>query len=327
MNPTKKNFILIGKLYTPQSEKSHKTQNAIVIEDGKITSISPVSECQPHKSSNFKVINIPESSIILPGFIDAHMHPVLAGLQMHGCEIGDCENVEEIQSAIAAFIKKNPKVEWVFCSGYKNTQFPNEKLHRKFLDEISTTLPISVIRFDGHAYFVNSKVLELAKNSKPPTNSQNGFIEKDDSGEPTGVFQESAMDIIRNLFPPNPPEMLKESLLLGLQEMVKSGITSFNDAAVKPYLFPVYKEVYSTNIDTLPRCSLSLLWDSKLEKYLSQPDKKIDLHEYSEIPKNEKIRINTVKIFVDGVIEAETALVEKPYMNFREESKCTKYGV
>jgi len=61
--------------------------------------------------------------------------------------------------------------------------------------------------------------------------------------------------------------------------MIRSGITGFNDSATKPYLYPVYKKVYTEKPDTLPRCSLSIFWSKEFDAELKcEKNKEKPLH-------------------------------------------------
>jgi len=183
------------------------------------------------------------------------------------------------------------------------------------------------MRFDGHAYICNTKALELANITSDSQNPVNGIIEKDAKGDPIGVLEESAMDLIRAQFPQRKSEDLKKGLETAFNLMLKEGITGFNDASVKPYMYSTYKEVYSNSTRNYPRASLSIHGDKELQNLIDkqQDDKNkiIRLSELVGVPETERLKVNSVKFFVDGVLRAQTALLEQPYL----QNEKVHYGI
>jgi len=169
------------------------------------------------------------------------------------------------------------------------------------------------MRFDGHAYLVNTKALEIANITVNTENPSHGIIEKDNNGEITGVLEESAMNFIRAIFPRRKSEDLIAGIETAFKLMLEEGITGFNDASVKPYMYPIYKEIYSRSTGNYPRGSLSIHWDQELQNLISK-QKRINLPELVGIPETERLRVNSVKFFVDGVLRAQTALLEQSYL-------------
>ena len=103
----------------------------------------------------------------------------------------------------------------------------------------------------GHALFANQKAMDLAGVSRETPDPRGGRILRDGVGDPTGVFEERAMDLItdayQNFVQTMTPESRKEEWLLGIQaaqeECLRKGITSFQDAGTKYQELDWYKEL------------------------------------------------------------------------------------
>ncbi len=143
-----------------------------------------------------------EDWILLPGFQDSHMHPIIGGLQEVGCKLDDCKDLQEVTVRIAQYTDKFPELEWIFCSGYQDFQFPNRKPHLKYFQGMFSDKPLSIMRFDCHSYLVNEVALKKGNYSPNTPTPDGGIIEIDDDGNLSGVFHEKAMGLIRKLFPP-----------------------------------------------------------------------------------------------------------------------------
>jgi len=235
-----------------------------------------------------------------------------------------CKTIQEIQQKIQDYITStnNKNAEWIFANGYTDNQFPQSQPHRRYLDEICPDKPLSIMRFDGHAYLVNTKALEIANITSSTVNPSDGIIEKDAHGEITGVLEESAMNFMRAKFPTRKSEDLIAGIETAFKLMLEEGITGFNDASVKPYMYSIYKEIYSRTAGNYPRGSLSIHWDKEFQDLIDK-QKRINLPELVGIPETERLRVNSVKFFVDGVLRSQTALLEQPYLM----SEKIHYGI
>jgi len=254
------------------------------------------------------------------------MHPLAGGLQLLQCPLEICSSLQQIQNKLRDHISLQNHSEWIFASGYIDPQFPNGQAHKKYLDEVCPDKPLAMMRFDCHAYLVNTKALEKAGITKDTPNHPTGIIEKDAEGELTGVLHEGAMDLIKAILPKRKPEEFKEGFDIATNLMLKEGITGCMDASVKSYRFKAYSEIYSQADEKLPRTSLSLYWGEDLQKRIDEAEDKnnISLAKLSGIPELERLRIRTVKFFLDGVLESQTALLEEPYLGI---DKVVYHGI
>jgi predicted amidohydrolase YtcJ len=110
-------------------------------------------------------------------------------------------------------------------------------MHRSILDSVSP---------DGHSTFANSKAIQIAGITAITPNPPGGIIERDEKGEPTGMFRESAAGLVRGggSQAPLSPDDSAKALTWALRKMLSCGITSFTDAVIDESSIQIYAETY-----------------------------------------------------------------------------------
>ena len=92
--------------------------------------------------------------------------------------------------------------------------------------------PVFLQNRDGHGAWVNSKALELAGIDKDAADPSDGRIERDDRGDPVGMLQEGAMQLVARLLPPVTDADRYHGLLAGQDYLLSLGVTGWQDAIV-----------------------------------------------------------------------------------------------
>lgn len=291
-------------IYNP--ETSGQIANNVLVGQGKFLAIGTEEEIKS-KYDISSVVDL-ENKLIMPSFHDNHMHPIEGGIETIECYLGDVETKKDLIDTIKKCDKRLPKTEtWIRGSGWSIYGALGSFIHKSFLDNLNLKHPVAFSSADGHSYWVDSKALELAKIKEDSIDPPFGKFGRDENGHLNGVLYESAIDIVEDVMPRRPPEKLKTALLKSIQFMHSFGITSFKDASVTDDTIVIYKELAAQN---------KLKVDIELS-ILSDNSKEIDQLEHYKVLRsfysNEKLKINTVKIYLDGVIEDKTAALLRPY--------------
>ncbi|MFH1051454.1 MAG: amidohydrolase [bacterium] len=241
-----------------------------------------------------------ENAFALPGFSDSHGHIAALGSKLNGLDFLDCLSSEEcIEKAL-----KNPKQkgDWIVGFGWNHElwnikEFPNNKI----LDKYFIKTPVCLTRIDGHAVWINSSALKAAKIDKFTPNPEGGIIEKDKSGNPTGILHDNAIDLVKDLIPKYTDSQLKENIQTALKELVRNGITSVHDMDVRPELLSIYRTFASKK--ELPLRIYTFVSGYKYEwlKHNIEP-------EY-----NDFFNIIGVKFYADGSLGSRTAAMLEDY--------------
>ncbi|MBW2540829.1 MAG: amidohydrolase [Deltaproteobacteria bacterium] len=252
--------------------------------------------------------------MLLPGFQDAHLHPLWAGIEQLHCMLYGLETEEAYVREVAKYAASHPEESWIRGAGWDMAVFPGGIPNRHALDAVVSDRPVFLSSQDGHTAWVNSKALEVAGITRETPDPPRGRIDRDKDGEPIGSLQESAIELVGKLVPPMSPEQARHGLKIAVKQLNALGVTSMLEASVPLGdaqgfdMLDVYRDV-DRGGELTARTVLSLTWDPE------KGDEQIQdfvraRREYSQ----GRVRAHTVKVFQDGVIEAKTAAVLEPYV-------------
>ncbi|MFQ6059566.1 MAG: amidohydrolase, partial [Anaerolineae bacterium] len=221
-----------GKIITVDARDS--IAQAVAVKDGLIQAVGDDEAIRALVGERTKVIDL-GGKAVTPGLIDAHNHFQVMGL-MHGFYVPflppEVRTVEELQAKLAEVAAQTPEGEWI--QGYfmvvKEGRLPN----RHDLDPVSPNHPVWIMQQGGHYGSANSLALQIAGVTADTPDPVGGVIERDESGEPTGVFyNHRAMDVLRRAAPRYTPEMVHDNILSTQPLFAACGVTSFQDNNVR----------------------------------------------------------------------------------------------
>ncbi|MFX1512066.1 MAG: amidohydrolase, partial [Promethearchaeota archaeon] len=159
--------------------------------------------------------------------------------------------------------------------------------------------PVVLKRACRHLYVVNSKALEMVGITADTPDPEGGSIDRDDSGKPTGVLREKAIDLVDPYIKIKDKEARKKIIELGLQECLSVGLTTVQTNDIKAW--QIYSELEDEG--KLPiRVSLVPMHDEINEEHFPLPQTKKGL-----------LQIDRVKLLADGGLGGHTAALREPY--------------
>ncbi|MER7762430.1 amidohydrolase [Streptomyces sp. NPDC097619] len=254
-----------------------------------------------------------DGRLLIPGFQDAHVHPVGAGVELGQCDLGGTVDAAECLARIRRWADAHPDRAWITGGGWSMEAFPGGTPSRRLLDTVVPDRPVYLVNRDHHGAWVNSLALEMAGVTRRTPDPADGRIERDGDGDPSGVLQEGAMALVARHVP---PITLDEQLtgLLRAQEILHAhGITAWQDALLGEHAStadpaPAYRRAALDGLLTA-RVRGALWWDR--EAGLEQLDRLIERRETFTVG---RIRAGTVKIMQDGIAENGTAALLGPYL-------------
>ena len=277
----------------------------VAIEGNKIKGIFKAEDLDGIKGPMTKVIDYGDK-LIMPGFIDSHMH---AGYlidqrdQTFCVDIAGAKTLEGLLEMMAGFAEKYPGNKVVFAKGLEVSFFGSAiKPAAKDLDKYFPDKPAIITSRDGYTYFANTKALEAAGLTKDTPDPKNA-IEKDGNGEPTGVIQSEMTDPLKELLIRAPEERVPALISL-LHEMNSYGLTSIGDlyvyGLVKPY--PVYK-MAEDNLTVRIHFYPSLVNDFSPES----------VEEFKREFNSPFLKFSGFKDYCDGTMRKRTIWMLEPY--------------
>ncbi len=280
---------------------------ALAIRDGRIVVAGTEAEARAAAGPATRLVNL-GGRAVLPAFHDAHVHPVSAGVELGQCNLNDLDTAEAVLAMVGSCVEAQRGQPWLVGGGFVLTAFPGGAPDRQSLDRVTGSQPAALSSSDGHTLWVNSAALRAAGITRATADPPAGRIERDARGEPTGVLRESASTLVTRLVPPTTAAEYEAGLLRALAAMNRVGIVSFQEASAREGMVAAYRAVARAGKLTA-RARLSLYADP--ERDASQVDSFVALRQSVVEP---GLSAAAVKIFVDGVIEAETAALLAPYL-------------
>lgn len=299
-----------GHIYTMNPK--HEWAESIAIREGRLIYIGKDAAVQKYIGPNTEVQEL-SNRFVMPSFIDSHVHPAAAGVQMEQLYLGDMKTKEEILAAVKEYAKSHPKASWILGNRWQLPVFPNANPRKEWLDEIVPDRPVLLDSADGHSTWVNSRTLEVAGVNKDTPDPPNGRIERNEKGEPSGTFREAASRLVRKFTPQPSTEERLAGLKKAIQTMNQLGITGFQDANARPESLEAYRTADEEGTLTV-RASLAQYADPKLPV-----DQIEQIQKRREEFHGKHYRAETVKIYADGVIEANTAALLQPYLDEKKD--------
>ncbi|MEO8208772.1 MAG: amidohydrolase [Chloroflexota bacterium] len=258
---------------------------------------------------------------VLPGFTDAHTHPVSGGLRHIQCDLDRFSTERELLLAIGRYAEAHPERAWIAGDGWSMETFPGGIARREPLDRVVPDRPVILYSRDGHGAWVNSQALELAGIDKTTADPPNGRIERDPDGTPIGMLQEAATGLVGDLVPLHTASELETAILSAQSELHAMGIVGWQDANVDPPMLDAYRAVGRRGL--LSARVVAALGSDDLVAF-GGVDGMTDVRNTvagearaagTEAPGSGRLTASAVKFFVDGVIENLTAALVSPYLD------------
>jgi len=295
-----------GAVYTLDAARSWA--EAVAVRDGRIVFVGPATGEKTYRGPSTRVVDL-AGKMLLPGFHDAHVHPVTGGMALSQCDLNGLKTRQEVFEAIRAYAAAHPKEKWILGRGWDLPLFPNANPTRRDLDAFVSDRPARLASADGHSSWVNSKALEIAGITRATPDPPNGRIERDAAGEPSGTLRESASRLISRHIPEPTAEQYAEGLRRGLEMANRFGITSLIEARAEDPILAAYRAAERGGWLT-SRVVASLQVDPA-----RGPAQVPELVRKRSADSGGRLRAIAAKIYADGVIESETAALLEPYLD------------
>jgi predicted amidohydrolase YtcJ len=241
---------------------------------------------------------------VLPGFNDAHSHPVESGVEHLRKVACDKDSLEQIKTQLHERAKNTPPGEWVLGFLYDDGKTPRP-INRHDLDDAVGDHPVLVQHRGGHTAFVNSRALELAKITDQTLAPPGGRFEHDPEGHLTGFVGDAGMQVFLNLIPQtNTREDYRQGAALISKRFTSKGITSACDADASPEDVQGYQDARDVGELTMRMyCHVSA---KSLDRFMAA-----GIHTGFG---DEWVRVGAVKQYADGSISERTAWLSQPYI-------------
>jgi predicted amidohydrolase YtcJ len=289
---------------------------AVAVRAGRIAAAGDADDIRTLAGPKTRVVDL-AGGMLIPGFTDAHAHPVQGGLEATRCDLSELgDDRTAYLDAIRSYADAHPEADWITGGGWGMPAFEGGTPRAADLDALVPDRPVFLPNRDHHGAWVNSRALALAGVDATTPDPADGRIERDRDGRPTGTLHEGAMDLVGRLLPEPTYDDWMTALLDAQQCLHSLGITGWQDAIVGEYanitdIGDVYLDAARAGRLTA-RVTGALWWDrgrgaEQIPDLLARRDRW----------RAGRFRITSVKIMQDGVAENFTAGMLEPYLDGR----------
>ena len=288
---------------------------AVAITGKRISYVGDDAGAASFIGTNTRIVEL-GGKMLMPGFQDAHVHPVDSGMTFNQCAVFDLPKLEELLAAIETCVEDRPDAEWIVGAGwYVSTFAPSGLPPKSLLDAIAPDTPITLLSNGAHSVWANSAAIESAGITAETKDPKGGRIDRDPvTGEPSGSFQESAMPLIQDSEPASTLTQRMAGLAYAQRLFHSFGITGVHDAYVE-----VSRETAYTNMEAYTAFAdaeelkmhvvAAMLYDPTLPL-----EPQIELFkELRQSADRQHVKATAVKILVDGVATSYSAAMLEPY--------------
>jgi len=200
---------------------------AIAVRGDRIASVG--SSAAVRKAAGDARVIDARGQMVVPGFIDAHVHFVDGGFRLSSVQLRDAKIPAEFIARIKSFAATVPAGTWITGGDWDHERWGGELPRREWIDSVTPNNPVWVNRLDGHMALANSAALRTAKVTRASRDVPGGTIVRDASGEPTGVLKDNAMDVVYAVVPNPPPELEDRALDTAMTYVAAQGVTSVHN--------------------------------------------------------------------------------------------------
>ncbi len=295
-----------GSLVTMDADRP--TATALAVREGRIVAVGSDDDVVGLVGQHTRVVQL-RGETVSPGFQDAHIHPIGAGVGWLQCDLRDRHGLDEYLPIIAAYAEAHADLDWIIGEGWSMGDFEGGTPRAEDLDRVVPDRPVFLSNRDGHGAWVNSRALERAGITAQTADPGDGRIERNADGSPSGTLHEGAMDLVRRLMPPDTVDEMLEGLELAQRYLHSVGVTAWQDAWVTQDMIEVYR-TFGARGKLTARVVGAHWWDRA--SGLDQLDGFVELRDRDP---NGRFQATAVKLMLDGVLENFTGAMLEPYLD------------
>jgi predicted amidohydrolase YtcJ len=304
-----------GRLFVSQKDGNDALcfQSCMLVQDGLIKHVGSEDDSIIVKSKeNGAAVEDLAGKVVLPGFIDGHMHLLLFGQSLQKLDLSNCRSLEDIRSLIKSFAQQHPSAPRILCRSWMHSMTDGLAL-ASMIDDLDDR-PIFIDSKDLHSVWCNTAALkELG--DVITTDTPGAVIQRDEHGIATGLLSES---IVFNTIWPHLAnyasiEQKLDAIRLAITKYNEAGYTGMIDMAMDENGWEALLELRSREAINMRIAAYWLITPSDEESCLKQVDRAIEMSHSYNAETQPDLHIVGIKLICDGVIDGCTAALLEPY--------------
>ncbi|PCJ54283.1 MAG: amidohydrolase [Planctomycetota bacterium] len=303
-------MILFGGLVYTQQDGV--VEEAIALQDGRVLAVGSTADMMELADDGTLFVDL-DGKAVYPGFADAHAHLVGIGTAAVRLDLVGTTSYEEVIARTVERSKTMPAGEWLVGRGWDQNDWPrsasgtHELPTHMALSEAIPDRPVVLVRVDGHALLTNAAAMQAARVDGETKEPEGGRIWRLTSGALSGVFVDTAEDLISVAMPGTTVAAAREAILVATQSLHEQGITQFHDAGVGLVTLGILEEL--AGADQLQLRLHEMLHgsdDALLTRYFANGP----VHDYQG---KGTLAVRAIKLYADGALGSRGAALLEPY--------------
>ncbi|OZU89703.1 amidohydrolase [Virgibacillus indicus] len=296
-----------GTIYTLENEgdavEAVYTENDTIIAAGTYELLYHTYYNQIQKEVNL------QGKTMLPGFVDSHLHIIYHGENLLRLDLSQMTSAEEVKEALQSRTANLGDGEWLIGEGWNENLWGDPSIiHKSELDEICPDNPMMLTRICRHALLANSKAVELANINENTADPQGGIIVRDEKGDSTGYFLDTAQELIKGAMPDVSQNYLEQVIKIAVDDLLSKGLVGGHSEDLN--YFGGFHKTYGAfknaiNSENKRFKAHLLVHHEVMEDMINENLGYLDGTEFVEL--------GAVKIFSDGALGGRTAWLSKDY--------------
>jgi len=305
-----------GIIYTLDQNKPIGSVVGVV--EGRIAYVGDGSDLRSRIDEQTEILDL-QGLTMTPGWIEGHGHFMGMGYSKLRLNLTNAKTYQDVVDLVAQAVEKSQPGEWILGNGWHQSKWDPQpdtliagfQTHYK-LSAVSPENPVFLRHASGHAGFANAMAMEIAgiRNIQaeriPGRTLEGGEVIRDGLGNPTGVFSETAMNLISDHIPQSTPATDQRAFELAAEECLFHGITSFQDAGVSRQTLDLYKNAVDNG-------TLSV----RLWAMLSGDDYQLLNDWFKKGPEigygDDNLTVRSIKMYMDGALGSRGAWLLQEY--------------
>ena len=290
--------------------------SAMALRGERILDVGKEPDILRHRDASTRILDL-KGAFVMPGFNDAHLHLAFAGANKLNVDLTGVKGLEEFRQRVAEKVKTAPPGEWILGGGWDETLWRDKTPPSRWdLDEVSSGHPVILDRVDGHIAVANTRALQMAKITLASRDPEGGHIDRNESGEPTGILRDTAKNDVVKLIPKPTHERMRRGIEAALADLAAYGVTSAQDFSPDWENFLILEELEREGKLT-SRITEWLPFDDSVEEL----KRKRDSHPQSDL----MLRTGMLKAYMDGSLGGRTAALLASYADDPGNSGLPQY--
>ncbi|HTR26103.1 MAG TPA: amidohydrolase [Terriglobales bacterium] len=280
---------------------------ALAVRDGRILAVGgALTECA---TSHTQIVEL-RGRTVLPGLIDVHTHAIEWVKSILRGEIDAgypaVHSIAEITQGVGHRAASISPGQWILGSNWDDSKLAEHRyITRQDLDAAAPNTPVYLKHVSGHLSVANSAALKLANITRATRDPEGGVIERDASGEPTGILKDTAMGLVGTLVPADPPDINVRAAKLVSEKAAEVGLTTIHDIYISPDEIRGYQEAHDrgwlkVRVQMSPRIGS-----------IADAEKLAQMGVHTGFG-DEVLKFGAAKMFADGGMGARTIAIYPP---------------